>query len=102
MFIKLTAQNYMVNGQSQRKPKLNNIKNTRHARVFLCNNLFKNARRIRDMEKYTDELVSKMREIYKAVLRRIRKSGQTDEADVLFIHFYKTEIEQNTNYKEND
>ena len=54
------------------------------------------------MEKYTDELVSKMREIYKAVLRRIRKSGQTDEADVLFIHFYKTEIEQNTNYKEND
>ena len=52
------------------------------------------------MGKYPEEVVFKLREIYKAIMRRIRKSGETDEADVLFIHFYKTEIEQNTNYKE--
>lgn len=52
------------------------------------------------MEKYPEELVEKMRQIYKAIMKRIRKSGETDEADVLFIHFFKTEIEQNTNYKE--
>lgn len=51
------------------------------------------------MEKYPEELCTKLREIYKAVMRRIKKSGETDEADVLFIHFYKTEIEQNTDYK---
>jgi hypothetical protein len=48
------------------------------------------------MEKYHEELVEKMREIYKAVMRRIRKSGETDEVDVLFLHLYKTEFEQNT------
>ena len=48
------------------------------------------------MEKYPKELVEKMREIYKAVMRRIRKSGETDEVDVLFLHLYKTEFEQNT------
>lgn len=52
------------------------------------------------MEKCPEELVEKMRQIYKAIMKRIRKSGETDEADVLFIHFFKTEIEQNTNYKE--
>lgn len=52
------------------------------------------------MEKYPEKLVEKMRQIYKAIMKRIRKSGETDEADVLFIHFFKTEIEQNTNYKE--
>ena len=49
------------------------------------------------MEKYPEELCTKMREIYKSVMRRIKKSGQTDEVDVLFIHLYKTEFEQNTN-----
>lgn len=53
------------------------------------------------MEKYPELFVEKLREIYKAVMRRIKQSGKTDEVDVLFIHFYKTEIEQNTNYKEN-
>lgn len=48
------------------------------------------------MEKYPEELVEKMREIYKAVMRRIRKSGETDEVDVLFLHLYKTEFEQNS------
>ena len=48
------------------------------------------------MEKYPEELVEKMREIYKAVMRHIRKSGETDEVDVLFLHLYKTEFEQNT------
>lgn len=52
------------------------------------------------MGKYPEELVEKMRQIYKSIMKRIRKSGETDEADVLFIHFFKTEIEQNTNYKE--
>ena len=48
------------------------------------------------MEKYPEELVKKMREIYKAVMRHIRSSGETDEVDVLFLHLYKTEFEQNT------
>ena len=54
------------------------------------------------MEKYPEELCIKMREIFKALMRRIKKLGETDEVDVLFIHLYKTEFEQNTNYKEND
>ena len=52
------------------------------------------------MENYSEALVCKMREIYKAVMKRIRETGKTDEVDVLFIHLYKTEFEQNTNYKE--
>ena len=52
------------------------------------------------MEKYPEELCTKMREIYKAIMKRIRKTGKTDEVDVLFIHLYKTEFEQNTNFKE--
>lgn len=52
------------------------------------------------MEKYPEQLCEKMREIYKAVMRRIKKTGETDEVDVLFIHLYKTEFEQNTNLKE--
>jgi hypothetical protein len=52
------------------------------------------------MEKYSKELCTKMREIYKAVLKRIRTLGKTDEADVLFLHLYKTEFEQYTQ-KEN-
>ena len=48
------------------------------------------------MGKYPEELCVKMREIYKAVMRRIRLSGKTDEVDVLFLHLYKTEFEQNT------
>ena len=50
------------------------------------------------MEKYPEKLCTKMREIYKAILRRINKSGETDEVDVLFIHLYKTEFEQNTKF----
>lgn len=52
------------------------------------------------MEKYPEELVQKMREIYKAIIKRIRQSGKTDEVDVLFIRLFKTEFEQNTNLKE--
>ena len=48
------------------------------------------------MEKYAEELCEKMREIYKAVMRRIRRTGETDEADVLFLHLYITEFEQYT------
>lgn len=52
------------------------------------------------MEKYPEQLCEKMREIYKAIMERIRETGKTDKADVLFLHLYKTQFEQNTNYKE--
>jgi hypothetical protein len=52
------------------------------------------------MEKYPEKLMEDMREIYKAVLRKIRQSGKTDEVDVLFIRLYKTEFEQNAVKKE--
>ena len=52
------------------------------------------------MGKYSEELCTKMREIYKAVIKRIVDTGKTEESDMLFIHLYKTEFEQNTNYKE--
>lgn len=52
------------------------------------------------MCKYSKELCNKMREIYKLIIKRIRQSGKTDEADVLFLHLYKTEFEQNTIKKE--
>lgn len=52
------------------------------------------------MEKYTENFVLKMREIYKAVIKRIVDTGKTEESDILFIRLFKTEFEQNTNYKE--
>lgn len=48
------------------------------------------------MEKYPEHLVEKMREIYKAIIRRIVDTGETEESDILFIRLYKTEFEQNT------
>jgi hypothetical protein len=50
------------------------------------------------MEKYPEELCNKMREICKAILRRIVDTGKTEESDVLFLHLYKTEFEQNTKF----
>lgn len=52
------------------------------------------------MEKYTEEFATKMREIYKSVIRRIVDMGKTEESDILFIRLYKTEFEQNTDFKE--
>lgn len=53
------------------------------------------------MEKYPKELCNKMREIYKLIMKRIMgDKGKLEDTDVLFIHLYKTEFEQNTNYKE--
>ena len=52
------------------------------------------------MEKYPEELCTKMREIYKLIMKRVKEEGKLEETDVLFIHLYKTEFEQNTNYKE--
>lgn len=52
------------------------------------------------MEKYPEELCIKMREIFKAVMKRIVDTGKTEESDMLFIRLYKTEFEQNTSYKE--
>ena len=52
------------------------------------------------MEKYPEELCVKMREIQKAIMKRIVDTGKTEESDMLFIHLYKTEFEQTTNYKE--
>lgn len=48
------------------------------------------------MEKYPEELCIKMREIYKVIMKRIKDEGKLEESDVLFIHLYKTEFEQNT------
>lgn len=48
------------------------------------------------MGKYPEELCVKMREIFKCVLKRIVDTGKTEESDVLFLHLYKTEFEQNT------
>ena len=52
------------------------------------------------MEKYTEELCVKMREIYKSIIKRIVDTGKTEESDMLFLRLYKTEFEQNTNYEE--
>jgi hypothetical protein len=50
------------------------------------------------MEKYPKELCTKMREIFKAVIKRIVDTGKTEESDMLFIALYKQEFEQNTKY----
>lgn len=50
------------------------------------------------MEKYTEQLFEKMREIYKAIIKRIVDTGETEESDILFIRLYKTEFEQNTKF----
>ena len=50
------------------------------------------------MEKYTEEFATKMREIYKAVIRRIVDTGKTEESDILFIALYKQNFEQNTRF----
>lgn len=52
------------------------------------------------MEKYTEEFATKMREIFKAIMKRIVDTGKTEESDMLFIRLFKTKFEQNTNYKE--
>lgn len=50
------------------------------------------------MEKYPEKLCTKMREIYKAVIKRIVDTGETEESDILFIRLYKTEFKQNTKF----
>ena len=50
------------------------------------------------MEKYTEEFATKMREIYKAVIRRVVDTGKTEESDILFIALYKQNFEQNTKF----
>ena len=50
------------------------------------------------MEKYPEELCVKMREIFKAIMKRIVDTGETEESDMLFIRLYKTEFEQNTKF----
>ena len=48
------------------------------------------------MEKYKEDFCGKMREVYKAVIRRIVDTGKTEESDILFIDLYKQQFEQNT------
>ena len=48
------------------------------------------------MEKYPEELCTKMREIYKVIIKRIVDTGKTEESDILFIALYKQQFEQNT------
>lgn len=45
---------------------------------------------------HNEDLKHKMREIYRAILQRIVDTGETEESDILFMHLYKTEFEQNT------
>lgn len=52
------------------------------------------------MEKYPEELCKKMREIHKAIIKRIVDTGKTEESDILFICLFKTEFEQTTDFKE--
>ena len=71
------------------------------SRVFLCYFLGKKRNKeICSMEKYPEKLCTKMREIYKTIIKRIVDTGKTEESDMLFIRLFKTEFEQNTNYKE--
>ena len=50
------------------------------------------------MEKYPEGLCVKMREIFKAIMKRIVDTGKAEESDMLFIRLYKTEFEQNTKF----
>lgn len=52
------------------------------------------------MEKYSEELCQEMREIFKAIIKRIVDTGKTEESDVLFLRLYKTKFEQSTFIKE--
>lgn len=45
------------------------------------------------MGKYPEEVVFKLREIYKLIIKRIRDDGKLEETDVLFIHLFKTEFD---------
>lgn len=45
------------------------------------------------MEKYSEQLVEKMREIYKLIIKRISDEGKLEESDVLYIHLFKTEFD---------
>ena len=45
------------------------------------------------MGKYPEEVVFKLREIYKLIIKRIRDDGKLEETDVLYIHLFKTEFD---------
>ena len=51
------------------------------------------------MEKYPEKICDKMREIYKSIITRMVDTGETEESDLLFIRLYKTEFEQNTDFR---
>jgi hypothetical protein len=51
------------------------------------------------MQKHSEELHCKMREIYKCILQRLVDTGETQESDILFMKLFKTEFEQNTNLR---
>lgn len=53
------------------------------------------------MNKEYEPLLEPMREIYKCIIRRIVATGETEDSDILFIRLFKTEFEQNTDFKEN-
>lgn len=45
------------------------------------------------MGKYPEEVVFKLREIYKLIIKRISDEGKLEESDVLYIHLFKTEFD---------
>ena len=59
----------------------------------------KNAGRSAIMWDDSEQVLLKLREIYKLIIKRISETGKIEESDILFIRLYKTEFEQNTNYK---
>lgn len=45
------------------------------------------------METYSEDLLNKMREIYKCILERVVDTGEFLESDVLFMKLYKEKFE---------
>lgn len=53
------------------------------------------------MKKEYEPLLYPMREIYKEIIERVVTTGEVEDSDILFIRLFKTEFEQNTDFKEN-
>ena len=48
------------------------------------------------------DCMSELKQVYKSVIKRIVDTGVMLDSDVLFLHFYKTNIEQNTNLEDEE
>jgi hypothetical protein len=50
----------------------------------------------------SEDCKSELKQVYKSVIKRIVDTGVMLDSDVLFLHFYKTNIEQNTNLEDEE